>query len=64
TPPEIVARLQEETARALKDPALIDIIKVAGGEVVGGSSAQFDARIKKDTDRLTEVIRLSGTTAK
>ena len=64
TPPEIVARLQEETSKALKDPALIELIKVAGGEVVGGTSAQFDARIKRDTERLTEVIKLSGATAK
>ncbi len=60
TPPEIVARLQEETSRALKDPALIEIIKLAGGDVVGGSSAQFDAQLKKDTERLTKVIRMSG----
>ncbi|MES2511515.1 MAG: tripartite tricarboxylate transporter substrate binding protein [Pseudomonadota bacterium] len=60
TPPEIIARLQEETSKALKDPALIEIIKVAGGDVVGGTAAQFDARIKKDTDRLTEVIKAAG----
>ena len=60
TPPEIIARLQEETSKALKDPALIEIIRTAGGEVVGGSSAQFEARIKKDTDRLTEVIKAAG----
>ncbi|MES2282825.1 MAG: tripartite tricarboxylate transporter substrate binding protein [Pseudomonadota bacterium] len=60
TPPEIIARLQEETVKALKDPALIDIIKVAGGDVVGGTAAQFDARIKKDSDRLTEVIKFTG----
>lgn len=60
TPPDIIARLQEETARALKDPALIEIIKVAGGDVVGGTAAQFDARIKKDSDRLTEVIKFTG----
>ncbi len=64
TPPEIVARLQEEVSKALKDPALIELIKAAGGDVIGGTSAQFDARIKKDTDRLTEVIRLAGSTAK
>ncbi len=64
TPADIVARLHEETRKALRDPALIDIIKVAGGEVVGGSSAQFDMRIKKDAERLTEVIRLSGASAK
>jgi tripartite-type tricarboxylate transporter receptor subunit TctC len=63
TPADIVKRLQEETAKALLDPALIELIKVAGGEVVGGTSAQFDARIKKDAERLTEVIRLSGASA-
>ena len=64
TPPEIVARLQEETSRALKDPALIETIRVAGGEVVGGSSSQFDARMKRDAERLTEVLRLSGAAVK
>ena len=63
TPPDIIARLQEETSKALRDPALIETIKVAGGEVVGGTSAQFEARIKKDTERLTEVIKLSGAKA-
>ncbi len=63
TPPEILARLQEETSRALKDPAIAEIIRTAGGEVVGGSTSQFDARIKKDTVRLTQVIRQSGATA-
>lgn len=60
TPPEIVARLQEETSRALKDPALVETIRVTGGEVVGGSRSQFDARMKRDAERLTEVLRLSG----
>jgi tripartite-type tricarboxylate transporter receptor subunit TctC len=63
TPPDIIARLQAETSKALRDPALIETIKVAGGEVVGGTSAQFEARIKKDTERLTEVIKLSGAKA-
>ena len=64
TPPEIVARLQQEIDSALKDPAMVEMIRTAGGEVVGGSSAQFGARMKSDTERLTEVIRLSGAGAK
>ncbi len=64
TPRDIVVRLQEETSRALKDPAVIETIRIAGGDVVGGSTAQFEARIKKDTERLTEVIRLSGASVK
>ena len=63
-PAEILARIQEDTQRVLKDPTLIDIIKTAGGEVLGGTTAQFEARLKRDTERLTEVIRLSGATAK
>ncbi|MES2189089.1 MAG: tripartite tricarboxylate transporter substrate binding protein [Pseudomonadota bacterium] len=64
TPKDIVVRLQEETNRALKDPAIIETIRIAGGDVVGGSTAQFESRIKKDTERLTEVIRLSGASIK
>lgn len=64
TPRDIVARLQEETSRALKDPAVIETIRIAGGDVVGGTTAQFDAHIKRDTERLTEVIRLSGASIK
>lgn len=64
TPKEIVVRLQEETNRALRDPAIIETIRIAGGEVVGGTTAQFDAHIKRDTERLTEVIRLSGASIK
>ena len=64
TPPDVVARLQDEISRILKTPDMIETVRAAGGEMVGGSSAQFEARIKKDTERLTDVIRLSGATAK
>lgn len=64
TPPDVVARLQDEISRILKTPEMIETVRAAGGEMVGGSSAQFDARIKKDAERLAEVIRLSGATAK
>ena len=64
TPPDVVARLQDEVSRILKTPEMIETVRAAGGEMVGGSSAQFDARIKKDAERLAEVIRLSGATAK
>lgn len=64
TPPDVVARLQDEVSRILKTPDMIETVRAAGGEMVGGSSAQFEARIKKDADRLADVIRLSGATAK
>jgi tripartite-type tricarboxylate transporter receptor subunit TctC len=64
TPPEVVARLHAETLKALKDPSVIEAIQVAGGSVGGGSSAQFEARIRRDAERLTDVIQLSGASAK
>ena len=64
TPPEVVARLHAETLKALKDPSVIEVIQTAGGSVGGGSSAQFEARIRRDAERLTEVIQLSGASAK
>jgi tripartite-type tricarboxylate transporter receptor subunit TctC len=60
TPPEIIARLQNEVNLALKDPAIIEVIKSAGADVVGGSSADFGARMRFDAERLTDVIRRSG----
>jgi tripartite-type tricarboxylate transporter receptor subunit TctC len=62
TPPEVLSRLQDEINRALKEPSLAEIVKTAGGDVVGGSSAAFEARIRRDAERLTEVVKLSGAT--
>lgn len=63
TPTEIVSRLNAEIGRALQDPSVLEVIKSAGGDVLGGSPAEFDARMKRDMDRLAEVIRLSGAKA-
>jgi tripartite-type tricarboxylate transporter receptor subunit TctC len=60
TPPAVIARIQQEADRALGDAALREVFSAAGGDVVGGSTAQFDARIRNDTKRLGELIRLSG----
>jgi tripartite-type tricarboxylate transporter receptor subunit TctC len=60
TPAAVIARIQQEADRALGDAALREVFSAAGGDVVGGSTAQFDARIRNDTKRLGELIRLSG----
>ncbi len=64
TPPEIVARLHAEFSKALKDPSVVEVITGAGADIVGGTSAQFGARIKRDTERLAPVLKASGATAK
>jgi len=63
TPSDIIARLHSEADRALRDPAFVEIIKTAGGEAIGGSTADFDARIRRDRERLGEVIRAAGIKA-
>lgn len=60
TPPEIIARLQNAMNLALKDPAVLEVIKSTGADVVGGSSADFGARMRFDAERLTDVIRRAG----
>ncbi len=63
TPSAVIARIQQESERALRDPALREIFSAAGGDVVGGSTAQFDARIKREIVRLGELIRATGIAA-
>lgn len=64
TPQEIVDTLHRESERALKDPVVREKIMAAGAEVVGGSRADFDRKLREDTARLTEVLRLSGAAVK
>ncbi len=63
TPPEIVARLNTEINKLFKDPAFVEVIRGAGGDPLGGTSAQFEARMRRDEARLAEVIRASGAKA-
>jgi tripartite-type tricarboxylate transporter receptor subunit TctC len=63
TPPEVVTRLNLEIGKVLSDPSYIEIVKAAGGTVLGGSAAQFEARMRRDAVRLSEVIRITGAKA-
>jgi tripartite-type tricarboxylate transporter receptor subunit TctC len=63
TPSTVVQLLNREIDKILKDPEMIEKIQAAGADLIGGSSAAFEARMKKDAIRLTEVIRQAGTKA-
>lgn len=63
TPPAIVQLLNREVDKILKEPEFIEKIQAAGADLIGGSSSAFEARMKKDAIRLTEVIRQAGTKA-
>jgi tripartite-type tricarboxylate transporter receptor subunit TctC len=62
TPPEIVAKLQREVARALAAPDVKDKLTSQGAVVVGGSAAEFAkylARESAEYGRLIRSIKLS-----
>jgi tripartite-type tricarboxylate transporter receptor subunit TctC len=63
TPTDTVARLNSEISKILKDPGFVEVVKAAGGDVLGGTSAQFEARMRRDAERLSEVIKISGAKA-
>jgi tripartite-type tricarboxylate transporter receptor subunit TctC len=63
TPPDIVAKLNTDIGQVLRDPTFVDLVRAAGGDVLGGPVSRFEARMKRDTERLTEVIRASGAKA-
>jgi tripartite-type tricarboxylate transporter receptor subunit TctC len=61
TPDDIASRLNVEIGRILKDPSFIEIVTKAGGDVLGGSIDDFATLMRRDTVRLAEVLRASGT---
>lgn len=63
TPADIIARLHSEFSKALQDPGVMEAIKATGADIVGGSSAQFGARLKRDADRLGPMLRQSGASS-
>jgi len=61
TPTETVIRLNAEIGRILKDPSFVEVVSKAGGDVLGGSVDDFAALMRRDSVRLAEVLRASGT---
>lgn len=63
TPLPVINLLNKEIDKILKDPDFIEKIHNAGAEVIGGSAASFESRMKKDAARLSELIKLAGSKA-
>ena len=60
TPPDIVARLNAEVVKILRDPAVAEPMVNAGFEMVGSTAAEFGARIAKDVARYADIVKRSG----
>jgi tripartite-type tricarboxylate transporter receptor subunit TctC len=56
TPHEVVLRLQQETARVLKMPDVIERLRAGGNEGVGSTPEQYDARFKADIAKFEKII--------
>ena len=60
TPPEVVARLQQETAKALLSPALKERLLAQGAIPSGMPPAEFAKFIAVETKKWAQVVKASG----
>jgi tripartite-type tricarboxylate transporter receptor subunit TctC len=63
TPREILARLNQETARALRGAQARELLGRQGFEVVAGTAEEFHRWIRAEAEKWSRVIRASGATA-
>lgn len=62
TPPEILEKLQQETAKVLKLPNVQKLLVDQGLDVIGGTPEEFQATIKSEMTKWAEVVKSSGAT--
>lgn len=60
TPPEIVARLNQESLKVLAQPDLKERFLTQGLEVAGGTPAQFAAYLRAELDKWAKVIKANN----
>jgi tripartite-type tricarboxylate transporter receptor subunit TctC len=60
TPRPILARLNAEINKALKDPAVRKSIEAEGGEVLGGKAEDFASYIKAEIAMWSPLVKDSG----
>ncbi len=60
TPHDIVEKLAAGVVRAARDPETRQRLRDQGAEPVGNTSAQFDQLLREESERWSEVVRVSG----
>ncbi len=63
TPPGIVDRLQRDTARVLKDPAVLDRLAKEGATPGGNTSAEFTTYVRTEYARYGKLVKDKGIKA-
>jgi tripartite-type tricarboxylate transporter receptor subunit TctC len=63
TPPDVVSRLQQETAKALNTPAMRERMLAQGAIPSGMSSAAFTRLIASESRKWAKVVKASGARA-
>jgi tripartite-type tricarboxylate transporter receptor subunit TctC len=63
TPKDVVAKLNREFVKALKDPAVAEKLALEGADPVGDTPEQFAAFIASEIDLWGKVIRATGAKA-
>ncbi len=60
TPADIVNRLQQETARALRTPAMTERLQAQGAVPSGNTPAEFARHIDAEINKWARVVKVSG----
>ena len=57
TPPEVVARLQQEVSKAVHLPEVRKRVESTGNEIVGSTPAEFEKKFKADVERFKKIVQ-------
>jgi tripartite-type tricarboxylate transporter receptor subunit TctC len=60
TPRPIVEKIQREVAAMYRDPAIAETLQKSGISAVSSTPEEFDAFLRKETDRWGKVFKDSG----
>jgi tripartite-type tricarboxylate transporter receptor subunit TctC len=63
TPPEIVSRVNAETAKALQDVDVRKKLAALGFEIKGSTPQEFYGLLKSETEKWAKVVKTSGAKA-
>jgi tripartite-type tricarboxylate transporter receptor subunit TctC len=64
TPKDVIAKVNAETTKLLKQPEVLARIRKEGADPIGSSPEQFDKRIRNEVEKWSRVAKAAGLTPK